>query len=364
LTKRFLLPFAVAVILMAGAWMALKPPDLDDSVGDGAAAEVAPTAQGAARPGAMSPGAAAAGLEPAAAPAARPAAAVPPTLTREFLEAKQYRALYERLKASAEGATPEGAYVLYEIAQRCATVSDRPSRRNFAAAAKPLEQRREEFLAAIPPTDPLRDKRIAAFEDVNINKCAGFEGFTLTQAELGKMLGDAASAGNPNARALQLEQEVQAARRGRWDAGTLTDAQLESLKQVLATRDPAAMLTAGRLLANPYNDLTLRLGPDGQVVEPRALANAWQVLACSYGYPCGEGNPRLLAACAYQAHCNASNLPDYLSYYGSSPHDSQLISQYQTLLRNAIETGDWSQLAVSRGPRPPGVPGLPPGGRR
>ena len=45
-----------------------------------------------------------------------------------------------------------------------------------------------------------------------------------------------------------------------------------------------------------------------------------------------------------------------------TPHESQLIAQYRTVLRNAIDSGDWSQLSIVRGlPSSPGritfVPG-------
>ena len=63
----------------------------------------------------------------------------------------------------------------------------------------------------------------------------------------------------------------------------------------------------------------------------------------------GADTPRMLQACALQGHCDASNYPDYLMQYASTPHDSTLVWQYQALLRNAIETGDWSQLTVVRG---------------
>ena len=83
---------------------------------------------------------------------------------------------------------------------------------------------------------------------------------------------------------------------------------------------------------------------------------AWQLLACDYGYPCGENNERVLSGCAYLGHCDANSLSDYLFYYGASPHDSQLTAQYREILRTAIESGNWSQLNVVRGlpstPRP------------
>lgn len=359
MSTRVLIFVAAMVIFVAGAWMALQPPELHELPSPTAAAAT-PAPGASARPAAPEKLSADSvlAIDPRA-PAKHSPVAVRQTLTGEYLAAKQYRALYDRLKGSAEGSTAEGAYVLYEIANKCATITDRP-RRSWGAAAKPLEQRRDEFLAALQPTDPLRDKRVAAFEEVNANRCMGFEGVTLTQADLNKMLADAVSLGDPKAKALAIEQEITAPRRGRWDAGTLTEAHIDGLKQAIGTRDPAAIVLAGRLLSTPYSDLTMRVGPDGQVAEPRAMYNAWQILACSYGYPCGDTNDRILQACAYQSHCDTSSLPDYLHYYASSPHDSQLIARYQGILRTAIETGDWSQLNLVRGPRPPGAPRVPP----
>jgi hypothetical protein len=361
MSSRFLILIAGAVIFGVGAWMALKPPELSElPTAAASVSETAPRPAGSMASSGKLAASSVLSIDPRT-DGYRPApASLRRTVYNDFLDAKQYRALYDRLRNSAEGQTGEGAYVLYEIARACATITDRSPSRN-PAAGKTVEQRRDEFLAGIQSNDPLREKRIAAFEEVVVNRCAGFDGVTMTQAELNKMLADAVSMGDPKARALVIELDIQQARRSRWDRGTLSDTQIEDLKQVFATRDPAAILTAGRLLSNTYNDLTLRLGPDGQVVEPRALFNAWQVLSCDYGYPCGSENPRLLSACAYQSHCDATSLPDYLYYYGSTPHDSRLLSQYRNVLRTAVESGDWSQLTVVRGPRPPAAPAFYPG---
>jgi hypothetical protein len=272
----------------------------------------------------------------------------------EFLSAKQLKPLYDRLKASPEGQTPEGEYLLYEMLRQCATVTDRTTPRPFVRP----QPKRDEFLASLSPTDPQRDKRIAAFDAVETNRCAGFEGVSVTQADLNKLLASAVNAGDPKARALAIEQELFQQRRagGRMDNQTLSDAQVETLRQVLASRDPGAMVTAGRLLSSTWQDFSLRIGPDGQPAEPRALYNAWQTLACDYGYPCDANNARVLSECALQGHCQATSLQDHLLFYGSSPNDSQLMAQYQQILRNAVETGDWSQVAVVRTPRPPGSP--------
>ncbi|HET7731828.1 MAG TPA: hypothetical protein VFK48_17540, partial [Usitatibacter sp.] len=87
---------------------------------------------------------------------------------------------------------------------------------------------------------------------------------------------------------------------------------------------------------------------------PKPFMNAWLVLACEYGAPCGADTPRMLQACALQGHCNADSYPDYLFHYASTPHDTMLVAQYRGLIRPAIETGDWSQFNVVRGLPTPG----------
>jgi hypothetical protein len=349
---RWVFAFVLLAAFGAGAWMVLRPPEapilppvnvsVPGSVESARARPEAPAKLAASEVLKIDPRAtsARAGVRPVKASA-----------YGDYLSAKQLKPLYDRLKSSPEGQTPEGWYVLYEMLRRCANVTDSKGGRPWV---RPIPKR-DEFLATLPANDPDREKRVAAFDDLETNRCAGFENLNVTQAEVNKLLADAVSAGDAKARAIAVEQELLAERRGRgFQGASLTDAQIETLRQVIGTRDAGAMVIAGRLLSNTYNDLTIRIGPEGQVVEPRAFMNAWQILACDYGYPCGSDNTRLLSECALQGHCNASTLQDYLFYYGGSPHDSQLVTQYQGILRNAIETGDWSQVAVARGPRPPG----------
>ena len=350
-------PIAIGLLVafVAGAWALLAPPDLPDL---GPSPRVAlPEAAADVRRGASSApakiGAASLLAIDSRANPLKARATAKASLFNEFLGAKRYKALYDRVKSSPEGQTAEGQYVMYEILRKCATITDRDMRRPLVRTS---EQKRDDFVAGIPQNDPQREKRLAAFDEVAVNRCAGMENVTITQADLNKMLANAAAMGDAKAQALAMEQEMWAARRasgpqGRWgrDNVTLSDPQVNSLQQIVASRDPAAMVTAGRILAGTWHDYGLRIGPENQPVEQRAFAQAWQLLACDYGYPCDESNERVLNACAYQGHCDANSLPDYLFYYGASPHDSQLTAQYREVLRNAIETGNWSQLTVVRG---------------
>jgi len=144
----------------------------------------------------------------------------------------------------------------------------------------------------------------------------------------------------------------------------LSDGNIEAIRDIVRTRDPEAIRVAGRLMSNTWADTTLRLGPEQQPIEQRAFMNAWLVLACEYGQPCGPDTPRMQQACALQGHCDAMSYPDYLSYYASSPHDSQLLATYRSVLRQAIESGDWSQISVVRGlPMPQGRFSFVPGPR-
>ena len=345
----FLLAF---VGLIAGAWFALRPPEIPAAVSTAPAATPSVTeARAAALPSAPKLGTSAVLAIDPRSMGGRNSTAARHGLFNEYLGAKNYKAIFDRLSGTTEGETAEGRYVLYDILRKCATVTERTTRQPLVRTA---EQRRDQFVAAIPENDPLRDKRIAAFDDVATNRCAGMEGVTITQSALNKMLADAASAGDPKAQALTLEQSLWAARRadGRWRTDVApNDDQVAQLRNAIMSRDPEAMLIAGRVLSTSWHDFSLRIG-DNQVVEQRSFQQAWALLACDYGYPCGENNQRVLSACAYQGHCNAQSLPDYIYYYGASPYDSQLLSQYREVLRTAIETNNWGMLNVVRGPVP------------
>ncbi len=349
MNARVTLALALAVGIGVAAWAWVAPPEPEETRSPSPAAGPPGNARPLPRGERPAPQLALAPAPRFAAAPGRPSVR-PPTPSQEFLQARQYKALYERLKNSPEGTTPEGEYVLHQILRRCAVVRDGEARRSGERRG----ERREEFVAALPESDPYRDKRIAAFDDVVLNPCAGLEGLSVTQGELDKLLAGSAAAGDPRARALAIEEELRRARRNQAGNVTLTDAHVESLRSAASSGDPAAVLIAGRVLSSTWRDYSVRIGPEGRPAEPQALHSAWQVVACDLGYPCGESNPRLLAACAFQGHCEATSLPDYIYYYASSPHDSHLVNQYRGIVRNAVDSGDWSALQVVRGPAPAG----------
>lgn len=350
---------AVAIVAAAFGWLALRPMPAIDAPAPTVAVAPAPAKSSAAPVSPPTAGGTGVAARTGAAVGAR-APTAPASVFGEYLQARQYRALYDRLKSSAEGETAEGRLVMWEILRNCATITE--GRRY---SYRPPVPKREDFLATLAAGDPMREQRIAAYDEFTANRCTGFEGVAITQAELDRVLQASAQAGDPRARALSLEQELWMQRRSQGrDNVALSDASLDTLKQVVATKDPEAIRVAGRVLANTWADTTLRIGADQQPVDSRAFMNAWLVLACEYGQPCGADTPRMQQACALQGHCNAQTWPDYLYYYQSSPYDSQMLANYRAILRNAIETGDWSQLTVVRGlPMPAGRMSFLPGPR-
>jgi hypothetical protein len=303
-------------------------------------------------------------------PAPSPVTASP--LARDFGNALAWKAIYERLRNTIEGDTPEGQYFLYRILRACATVADRKggAQRRPQNAAQ-LEERRQQIAASLKEGDPRRVQRLEAFDKATADQCAGMGGITVTEGELNQLLRNALDGGDPKARAWQVEQEMWQERRSASTPGragaTLSEGQVASLKESFASRDPEAIAIAGRVLANSFRDLTVRVGPDQEPIENRAFMNAALLLACEYGYACGENNPRVLNACAFQGHCGVASLPDYLFYYGASPYDAQLLDRYRTVLRQAVDSGDWSAVVIERGNRSPNLPsytyGGPTGGR-
>lgn len=340
----WILGVAAAAVAVVVFWPERSGPPADgaNAAALSSAGDAARAVSGSGVPGLATNGA----VRPVAAVATAPKPRI--TLSGELAIASSYKALYDRLINSPEGQTAEGQYVLYRILRTCANVTDRRFR------PRPTEgvQAQRDFVAALPDSDPNKARRLSALQQLADDQCVGLNGIVTTEAELAKRLADAVAAGSPGARAFQVEMEMWQERRatGSRATPTLSDTQVEALRAAMSSRDPDALLTTGRVLSNSFRDLTVRLGDDQTAVEGRALVNAFAIMACDYGYPCGDNNLRLINACAYQGHCAAGNLPDYIRYYASSPNDTTLQEQYRNAFRQAIETGNWSAISFSRGP--------------
>ncbi len=356
MTRRNLLVALAVVAVAVFAWDRTKPAPQEGEA-QAARAAVAP-ALGGGRSSAP-------GLAPVGSAAPSPAvnflkpAAVKDTATplaREFAAARTYKALYERLKDSPEGRTPEGQYYLYQMLKACATVADR---RNTFSPARPysptlLQERRDRVLAEFPEGNPVREQRLAALEQLAVDKCEGMGGIAISEADLNGLLRASALGGDPKARLVQAEAEMWAERRsaGSGRPGitrpTLNDGQMDAVRAALVSRDPEAIALAGGMLSVQFRDVSLRLGNDPEPVDSSVLRQAALLLACEYGYPCGANAQLVLSGCAMQGRCGVATLADYLFYFSASPYEAQAIDRYRAALRQMADSGDAASLGFNR----------------
>jgi hypothetical protein len=278
------------------------------------------------------------------------------TLMQEFTAARDFKPLYDRLMAAATP-TPEELYVLAQILDRCAKVTERVEGRGPQVSLGAEEARRR-FEASLPEKDPDRARRVAAFVEVNRDPCTGMEAIEVSEKDIRSLLERAAAGGDPKARALLITRDLLESMKGpdgraRFDPSrfpSMSDAQIETLKQVGASLDPDATMNALRAFTMPLRNLSIRTGEDGAPINHEALRAAMTLVACELGYPCGPHSRQMLEICTLGGACDA---PDYHSYVFSPAQpagDPQLIEEYYRQLRRATREGDWSYFTFHRGP--------------
>lgn len=274
-------------------------------------------------------------------PPLRPASA-PLTLAREYEQSRNLKAIYDRISPSP--ATAEAKYVLYRILSGCVKKTDPPPADR--PAPQTWEQRRKSLEASLSDANPQKAVRLKAFDEMR--RCQGMEGMTTSKAELDKLLDDAAREGDPRARALQVQREMS----GDNPRGTapITDAQLRTLQEAIASRDPAAIAIAGTVMSNTFSDMVVEVGDQQEPLDHRASRDAWLLLACEYGLDCGPNNNDLREACALSGRCGPASMADYLFYFETTPSQAQLVDQYRRAFRQAIDNNDWSGVSFARRP--------------
>jgi hypothetical protein len=279
-------------------------------------------------------------------------------LLREYRDAKELKPLYDRL-SRLEHPSGEEQWMLASILQGCARVAeDEPDRWKLGKIGD--SGARDRFLASLPANDPARDQRLAAFEQVNYDRCGDLRKLDIHRKQIQDLYAAGAAQGDPKARVAVVEQAIQDQQRGpdgkwRFDQTkppAIDDGQVQVLRDAVASGDPYALERAVSLLGrNQYGNFSLRTA-DGTPLDPSALWMASDLVACDYGANCGADSKWLLYACAMQGQCAAGNMRDFIMYYFASPNTSQQMAQYETAIRNAATNGDWSFFRFYPGPAP------------
>lgn len=276
-----------------------------------------------------------------------------PASLQEFYKARSYAPLYARLKDSTTR-TPEESWMLAEILKRCGRIAEDSAprwRRSVTPGA------RDRFAAALAPNDPDRDRRIAAFEAINYDVCSDVGEIATKRAEIRALIEAGAAGGDPKARAALVEAQLEDDSRGpdgKPKPGSIpriSDAQVETLRQVIASGDPLAMRSAASMLMGQYGNMSLR-DADDRAIDPFAFYRASVLLSCDYGLPCGPDAQWIANSCANLGQCGANSLRDHMMYYQSSPASSQVMASYEAALRAAARDGNWSFFHFYPGPSP------------
>ncbi len=267
-------------------------------------------------------------------------------LSAELDRATRLRSLYERLSSTNSTSTAEARYVLFRVLSECARRPEARGRSNSRG------EQRKAFADSIPDANPDKQRRLALFDEL-ASRCEGLEDLTSSEQELNGMLAEAARAGDPKARAHLVALEILRTAKGP-EGPSITDEQLQTLREAIRSGDPSAVVIAGTALSNAFRDLVIEIGPQHDEMDGRAAREAWRMLGCEYGLECGPGNRELQAACAHSGLCGATSLADFLFYYQVSPHQAQLIDSYRQQFRRAADGNDWGDIRFSRRPNPNG----------
>lgn len=278
---------------------------------------------------------------------------------QEMRNATRYGPIYQRIAASAQ-ATPEELWIKAQIAQQCVRTTEQKQKNPDGGPrwTRQGPEARARFEASLPPKDPDREKRLAAFDKVSNDPCEDFPAIELTDKEVRSMIESAAAAGDGKARVALLERKFFDAFKGP-DGKPRTDMPIPPapedtvplLREIAASDDPAAAAQAFAAFALPYGNLSLRTGEAQLPIDATAWRSATQLLGCELGAYCGPDQNLLQRACAMNGRCNVASLRDYQFFYGLTPASSQMVEEYLQGMRQARQ-GDWSYFTFHPGPSP------------
>jgi len=254
---------------------------------------------------------------------------------RDYEKATNLHALYERL--SANPVSGEASYLRYRIVAECENVRRRGSELDsLAASLQGAEQRR-------------RREALAHLR----GRCDGMSAVPYSDALAASLLADAVERGDRKAIVHQLAQDILLTARDTFGP-SISEDQLSRLRSGVQSKDPVAMVMAGQTLSNAFRDLVIEETNSGREIDYRTAREAWRMLGCDFGLECGVEHQAVMEACAFEGHCDAITLPDFLYFYRLSPAEAQAAARYRMLFLTAAESGDWSGLRFSRRQNPNG----------
>lgn len=335
--------------LVAGAWYALKPPNetaiLAAAHGTTGKAPATTTNTGATSASAVNvmPQPSEKSARPMAASAPRPVVPLKSALAQEFEKARAYKPFYDRYAANPEGADAETRYFAAVAMERCIGRAKGTSQETLGA-------QQQRFATRLKENDPNNAARIEAFNRT-YELCEGFGNVAISGADVQKMYREAAAQGNPAAKvavAATTYQEQLARARG-VEERRLSEEQLSTMRDALASGDPFAIERVGQLLAQSTQLAERRIGPNSDPYNPREWGPAWQLAACDRGANCGQDSQRVLNGCAWQGACGYDSLETYMQFNELPPNVYQAALANRNMILDAIAQGRWDWLGIAQG---------------
>ncbi|MCW5591533.1 MAG: hypothetical protein KIS74_05520 [Burkholderiales bacterium] len=267
-------------------------------------------------------------------------------VAQEFRQTRDLKAFVDSLLARKDSLNHEERYFLARALETCAFATAMND--DLAVAA---EKRRRQFLSTIAPGDPEAGKRIAAYDAADdTQRCVGFQGSRIAQKQVDDLYRQAGDGGDARAQARMLVAELNknlTAKSGEVGRAVGNEDFLRIIG-LLETRDGEAMVLVAQFLAQHQLIGELRLGPTGEIPDPASLVGAFSLVACDFQPTCSAFDREALQACAYAGYCSAGSYEELYANFLASPFAYAQALRYREIIRDAIETRNWSLLGLQK----------------
>ena len=277
-------------------------------------------------------------------PRAQPARAS--SVALEFRAARDLKAFTDTLMSRRGSLSADENYYLAKALEECQFATTI----NEDLAAYSAKERRE-FLSRLPTEDSKNAQRIAAYDAVDRSqRCLKFQNAKIAAKDIEELYRATAMQGDARAQARMLVAELNkniSSRQAVQETPTTPVDDFSRITQLLESKDPEAILIVGQFLAQSALTNQLRIGPNGEMPEPSAFLGAFSLVACDFGPDCVQLKPELQLACAHASYCDAQTFEELYQNFMASPWVYVNAMRYRGIIRNAIQTQNWSLIGLT-----------------
>jgi hypothetical protein len=267
------------------------------------------------------------------------------TVALQFRSARDLKAYADGLMSRRGSLTSDENYYLAKALEECQFATTM----NEDLAAYSAKQRRE-FISRLGE-DPKKASRIAAYDAVDSSqRCLRFQNAKIAAKDIEDLYRAAAMQGGAAAQGrmlvAELNKNLSSSRAVQETPSTPID-DFSRITSLLESKDPEAIMIVGQFLAQSALTNQLHIGPTGEAPEPAAFLGAFSLVACDFGPDCEQLKPELQLACAHGGYCDAQTFEDLYQNFMASPWVFVNAMRYRGIIRNAIQTQNWSLIGLT-----------------